>query len=459
MRLNDVLEIIDTNQQQSVTGLKELLAIPSVSTAEAYRKDIDRCARLLVKRLGDVGLSAQIKPTAGFPIVLGRSEHKAGRPTVLVYGHYDVQPPDPLDQWQSPPFEPEVRDGAIYARGAADDKGQVWAHLQAMAAWRKAGGLPVNLIVLLESEEEVGSPSLPVFLHEHRAELSADIALMSDTAQYATGIPAITYSTRGLVYIDVLLRGADHDLHSGVHGGAAPNAANSLVKLLATLHNADGTVNVPGFYDDVAPITAHERSAWQELAFDDAAYARSLGIKFSQLTGEQGYSTLERQWARPTCDINGLTAGYQGPGSKTVIGATASAKVSCRLVPNQDPQKIVDALVKALHERCDSSVTMQVTVHASAEPGLVAHDSRAIHLASEAVEIGFGVKPVLIRSGGTLPIVAMLKQELNLDALLVGFSLPDDRVHSPNEKFSLAALHQGTRTIAALYQKLSQLHR
>jgi acetylornithine deacetylase/succinyl-diaminopimelate desuccinylase-like protein len=394
-------------------------------------------------------------PTGGHPVVLAKNQHRPGRPTVLFYGHYDVQPPDPLELWTTPPFEPTVRGDALFARGAADDKGQVWAHVQATLAWQAHGGLPVNLIVLIEGEEEIGSEHLADFVRANRAALAADIAVISDTNQFARGIPAITYGLRGLVYMEVTLTGAGHDLHSGLYGGAAPNPANLLCELLATLHDQQGRVAIPGFYDQVVALTAQEREMWRKLPMDEKAFTEEL--KIAATVGEAGFSTLERIWARPTCDINGLTAGYQGPGAKTVIPSKASAKVSMRLVPNQDSIAIRDAFTKTLRDRCPAGVSIDIVCQSHTPAVLVPMHSPAMELAAEAMEIGFGIRPTLIRGGGSIPVVQLIKSILGIDTLLIGFGLPDDRVHSPNEKFDLDVLHSAARTAAALYERLARL--
>jgi acetylornithine deacetylase/succinyl-diaminopimelate desuccinylase-like protein len=454
-KLETVLRSIDSRREQTLAGLMEFLRIPSVSTKPDHAPQMVRCANWLTEQLRAAKLTAQVRSTGGHPIVLAKNEHKPGRPTVLFYGHYDVQPPEPLEKWTTAAFEPTVRNGAVYARGAVDDKGQVWANVEAVAVWQEHGGLPVNITMLIEGEEEIGSENLERFVAENRGELAADIVLVCDTGQFARGVPAITYGLRGLVYTEVFLTGPDHDLHSGMYGGAVPNPANVLCELLATLHNPDGTVNIPGFYDDVLPLSEVERKAWKKLPFDEKEMLQHLGL--SSVSGEASYSTLERRWARPTCDINGLTSGYQGHGAKTIIPSVASAKVSMRLVPNQDPLKIVTAYEKALRDRCPKNVKIEFQRHGLAGPVLVPHEGRAMQLAAESVKIGFGTAPTLIREGGSIPVVALFKTELNLDTLLVGFGLPDDRVHSPNEKFDLDALHCGTRTAAALYQKLAGL--
>jgi acetylornithine deacetylase/succinyl-diaminopimelate desuccinylase-like protein len=454
--LDEVLRSIDQSRDASLAGLLDFLRIPSVSTKPEHVPDMRRCANWLADQLRGCGLSVEVRPTKGHPVVLAKNAHHPGRPTVLFYGHYDVQPPEPLAQWVTPPFEPAVRNGAVYARGAVDDKGQVWANVQAIAAWKMvAGDVPVNLNLLIEGEEEIGSENLEKFVRENKADLKADIALICDTGQFARGKPAITYGLRGLVYCEIFITGPDHDLHSGMYGGSVPNPANVLCELLATLHNADGSVNIPGFYEDVRPLSADERDAWQQLGFDEHEFLREIAVTAG--SGEAGYTTLERQWARPTCDINGLTSGYQGHGAKTIIPSTASAKVSMRLVPDQDPLKIVAAFENTLRERAPKNVKIEFARHGLAGPVLVPRESPGMRLAAEAVKIGFGVAPTLIRGGGSIPVVALLKKELTLDSLLVGFGLPDDRVHSPNEKFDLDALYHGTRTAAALYAKLAAL--
>jgi acetylornithine deacetylase/succinyl-diaminopimelate desuccinylase-like protein len=457
--LEHVLRTIDDRKDAAVAALSEFLRIPSVSTKPEHAGDLRRCATWLADQLNAGALRAQLRETGGHPIVLAKNEHKPGRPTVLLYGHYDVQPPEPLDKWTTGPFEPTVRDGgggaAIYARGAADDKGQVWAHCEAVLAWQAHGGLPVNLTMLIEGEEEIGSENLERFVREHRDELRADVAVISDTNQFARGLPALTCGLRGLVYMEVFLTGPSHDLHSGMFGGSVPNPANVLADLLASLHDSDGRVNLPGFYDGVKPIPPLEREAWRKLPFDEKQALASLAL--TEGTGEVGYTTLERRWARPTCDVNGLTSGYQGHGAKTVIPSVASAKVSMRLVPDQDPGKIADAFERAMRERCPKNVKIEFARHGLAGPVVVPADSPAMRLATEAVREGFGVPPTLIREGGSIPVVALFKSVLDVDTLLVGFGLPDDRVHSPNEKFDLDALHKGSRTAAVLYEKLAKL--
>ena len=459
--LDKVLSAVDSRKQQSVETLKRFLSIPSVSTKPEHRPDMVRCAEWLRDQVARAGLDAKVMPTKGHPVVVAKNEHKPNRPTILFYGHYDVQPPEPLELWTTPPFEPMVRkdDGghdAVFARGAVDDKGQVWCHVEAAQCWNDvAGGLPVNVTMLIEGEEEIGSENLEKFVSENRDLLRADIAVISDTGQFARGVPAITYGLRGLCYMEIFLTGPGHDLHSGMYGGAVTNPANALCELIASLKSPDGRVNIPGYYDDVVPLSAEEKKLWQALPFEEKDYLRSLGVDVAP--GEAGFTNLERRWARPTCDVNGITTGYQGHGAKTVIPSKASAKVSMRLVPNQDPAKVRDAFIRVMRERCPKGIKIEFQNHGMAPAAIVPVDSKATRLAAEALQAGFGAKPTFMREGGSIPVVGLIKRVLAIDTLLVGFGLPDDRVHSPNEKMDLDALHRGTRTAAALYERLAQL--
>jgi acetylornithine deacetylase/succinyl-diaminopimelate desuccinylase-like protein len=458
--LDDILKTIDGRRDQSVAALKDFLSIPSVSTKPDHQQDMVRCATWLADQLRFGALDVAVMPTAGHPVVVAKNRHQPGRPTVLVYGHYDVQPPEPLEQWVSPPFQPTIRKtdagtDAIYARGAVDDKGQVWCHTEAILAWQAHGGLPVNLTFLIEGEEEIGSDHLEAFVVEHRDALKADIAVISDTNQFARGLPAITYGLRGLCYAEITITGPSHDLHSGLFGGAVPNPANILCEVIGSLHDRNGRVMIDGFYDDVVELTPAEREMWRKLPFTDEAFAQSVGIPKGN--GEAGFSALERKWARPTCDVNGITTGYQGPGAKTVIPAVASAKVSMRLVPRQDPVKIQRAFEQTIRSRCPDNVKVSFEWHGASEPVLVPIDSKATQLAAAALHRGFGVEPTFMREGGSIPVVGLIKRVLGIDTLLLGFGLPDDRVHSPNEKFDLDALFGGTRSAAALYEQLAKL--
>jgi acetylornithine deacetylase/succinyl-diaminopimelate desuccinylase-like protein len=458
--LKDVLQTIDSRKDASLAALKEFLSIPSVSTKPEHQQDMVRCANWLADQLRFGAMDVSVMPTPGHPIVVAKNKHQPGRPTVLVYGHYDVQPIEPLEEWKTPAFSPDVRKtdagtDAIYARGAADDKGQVWCHVESILAWQAHGGLPINLTLLVEGEEEIGSDNLEAFVKQHRDALKADIAVISDTNQFARGVPAITYGLRGLCYAEIFLTGPSHDLHSGLFGGAVPNPANVLCEIVASLHDRTGRVLIDGFYDDVVELTPTERATWKKLPFSEEEFARGVGI--SHGTGEAGFTSLERKWARPTCDVNGITTGYQGPGAKTVIASRASAKISMRLVPNQDPVKIQKAFEHAIRSRCPDNVKVDIKWYGASEPVLVPIDSKPTQLAAEALKIGFGKEPTFMREGGSIPVVGLIKRVLGIDTLLVGFGLPDDRVHSPNEKFELDALFGGTRTAAALYEQLAKL--
>ncbi|MDX1963320.1 MAG: dipeptidase [Pirellulales bacterium] len=438
--------------------LCELLRIPSVSAISAHAPDIQRAADWLHGYFRDLGYQSAIHATPGHPIVLARTPAVDGAITVLVYGHYDVQPPDPLGQWISPPFEPTVRQGNLFARGATDDKGQFLTHVQSAASWtRTAGAPPVNLIFLIEGEEEIGSPNLVPFLQRHASELACDVAVISDTSQFAPDLPAITYGLRGIAYYELTLTGPRQDLHSGTFGGGVTNPANVLVKILGNLHDSHGRVAIPGFYDAVVPLTDRERQEYAQLPFTDQAFFEQVGV--SGAFGEAGYTTLERRWARPTCDINGLTSGYQGEGAKTVLPARASAKFSFRLVPRQDPHALSASLREWIAEQIPAGITWELTDFHGAPGVLVSLDSPYVACAQRAIEQGFGRAPVFIREGGSIPIVGDFKEILGVDTLLLGWGQNDDNMHSPNEKFSLADYHRGIRASAALWEEFAKLPR
>ncbi len=436
--------------------LCELLRIPSVSADSRHKGDIRAAAQWVADQFRGLGMSPEICETAGHPIVYAEHCQAPGAPTVLVYGHYDVQPPDPLDLWETPPFEPTRRNGNLYARGATDDKGQMFTHVKSAEAWLKTvGKLPVNLKFLIEGEEEVGSEHLDDFIASNRAKLKADVCVISDTSQFGPGLPAITYGLRGISYFELKLQGPDRDLHSGVFGGAAVNPAGALVKMLAALVDADGRVQVPGFYDDVLPLTERERKEFAALPYDEAEFKKSIGV--SELNGEAGFTNIERRWARPTCDINGLTSGYQGEGAKTVLPAKASAKFSFRLVPNQEPGKLKTALEVMLKKLCPVGIQMELISYHGAPGVVVPLDSPYVAAAVEAVAHGFGRKPVFIREGGSIPVVSTFHDLLGVDTLLLGWGLNDDNTHSPNEKFCLADFHRGIKASAALWEQLGKL--
>ena len=435
--------------------LCELLRIPSISADSAYRDDIRRAADWVRDCFVALGLDARLEETGGCPAVFAQGPQRAGRPTVLVYGHYDVQPPDPLDEWVTPPFEPNVRNGNLHARGATDDKGQMFTHIASAEAWlRTVGELPINLKYLIEGEEEVGSEHLETFVAEHREQLACDCVVISDTAQFAAGAPAITYGLRGIAYFELTLRGPRQDLHSGVYGGAVLNPANVLSKIMAALVDDAGRVQVPGFYDDVAPFSDAEREQFAALPFDEVGWREKIGV--AALAGEEGFSTLERRWGRPSFDVNGLTSGYQGEGAKTVLPAWASAKFSFRLVPAQDPSKITTSLRQVIAELAPAGVEWELQEFHAAPGFAIPPEGPYTAAASRAIEFAFGRKPVLIREGGSIPVVTTLKQELGADSLLLGWGLDDDNTHSPNEKFCLADFHRGARASARLWAELAE---
>jgi acetylornithine deacetylase/succinyl-diaminopimelate desuccinylase-like protein len=460
--LEPVLAHVEANLDASVERWKDLLRIPSIGTDPAHRADTRRAALWLVEQLRALGFDAAARDTPGQPIVVGHhpGPAAAGAARILYYGHYDVQPTDPLELWDSPPFEPTIVAAAhgprMVARGAVDDKGQLMTWLEALRAWHDVHGtLPVAASVLVEGEEESGSPSLESFLESHRDELRADLCVVSDTNMWNIETPALATLLRGLLYTEITLSGPAHDLHSGLYGGAVPNALNVLSRILGQLHDAGGRVQVPGFYDEVEELDEDERRRLAELPFDEAAFLGSAGLTVS--TGEAGRSTLERIWTRPTCDINGLWGGYTGPGSKTVIPARAAAKVSFRLVPKQNPGKIAAGLREFLAQRTPADCRFELAIHATAAPLRIPVDSPYVAAARRALEQVFPKTPVLIGMGGSIPAVEAIRRLLDMDALLLGFGLADDRVHSPNEKFELRCFKSGIRTHARLLAELARL--
>ncbi|NOX56505.1 MAG: dipeptidase [Planctomycetes bacterium] len=446
-------KFLEENADRFLEELMDYLRIASVSADSRHRSDMQRAAKFTRDQLVQAGLDAEVVPTDGHPIVLGRSRREPDRPTVLIYGHYDVQPPEPLDEWQTPPFEPSLRDGYVYARGATDDKGQLLTHIKSVEAWtRTHGDLPVNVLFLIEGEEEVGSDNLERFLSDHCEELASDVAVISDTMQFGPDQPAITYGLRGIIACEVRLTGPNRDLHSGSFGGAVTNPATALARLLAALHDDQGRVQIPGFYDDVRPLTEQERAEWARLPFDPAAFFADLGV--TDGWGEAGYSPLERCWARPTCDVNGLVSGHTGEGPKTIVPSTAVAKISCRLVPDQNPSALLKALEQFLRARLLPGLTMEIVPHHGGQPVLFDPNSPAMHAARRAIERAFGVAPVMIREGGSIPVVASFREILGVDTLLLGWGQNTDNLHSPNERFRLIDFRRGTRASAYLWPEL-----
>ena len=435
--------------------LCEFLRIPSISADPACRGDMQQAAEWLADQFRRLRFTAEIIPTEGHPLVFAQSPNVPGAPTALVYGHYDVQPPDPLEKWTTKPFEPTKRGGNIFARGATDDKGQVFTHLKSVEAWITVEGrLPLNLKFLIEGEEEVGSMQLERYLAEHADRLACDCVVISDGSQFAPGIPAITYGLRGIAYYELHVTGPNRDLHSGSFGGSITNPANALCKIMAGLIDAKGRVTVLGFYDDVVPLSDRERQEMAALPFDEKKYFEQAGV--SGAFGEVGYTSLERRSARPTFDICGLWGGYQGEGSKTVLPSTAGAKFSFRLVPNQDPTKIFPALQNKIAKLCPPGIKLELADVHSAPGVLVPLDSPYVEAAARAIEHAFGRRPVFTREGGSIPIVTTFHERLHADALLIGWGQEDDNCHSPNEKFSLADFHRGIKASAKLWEELAK---
>ncbi len=447
---------LNEHSEAFLEELFELLRIPSVSADPAHAGDIGTAGQWVADKLAAIGIESEVFPTKGHPIVYGESPKIEGAPTVLVYGHYDVQPVDPLDQWISPPFEPEIREGRIYARGATDDKGQMLTHVFSAQAWLQAEGrLPVNLKYLIEGEEEVGSSALSTFVAENTERLACDCIVVSDSCQFGPGQPAITYGLRGIACFEIIVQGPDRDLHSGSFGGSITNPAVALSRILSGLIGDDGRVQVPGFYDDVVPLTELERSQMADLPFDEQQYLKQVGV--SDTWGEAGFTALERRWARPTFDINGLTSGYQGTGAKTIIPDRASAKISFRLVPNQSPEPIEKAFRAMVEKLALPGVKVEVQGMHGAPGLLVPLDSPYVAAASKALEQAFGRAPVMTREGGSIPVVATLHEQLHADALLLGWGQDDDNTHSPNERFLVEDFYRGIRASAKLWEEIARI--
>ncbi|MEW6282781.1 MAG: dipeptidase [Candidatus Eremiobacterota bacterium] len=447
---------LDQHRSAFLEKLQELLRIPSVSTQSQRAGDVARCAAWVEAHLGNLGLQVRTVPTEGHPAVVAHGPFREGRPRVLLYGHYDVQPADELDLWTSPPFEPRVTGDRIYARGACDNKGQFFAHVCAVETLLQAvGELPVNLSMLIEGEEEIGSPNLAGLLERLRGELAPDLAVVSDTSTSVKGIPTIHYSLRGIVVFELRLRVAHRDVHSGVYGGTLPNAVHALARMVAGLHDDRYRVTVPGFYDGVLEAEEWERDALDRLPFDEVAYRDWLGA--GELLGEHGYSTNERRWFRPTLECNGITGGYQGEGSKTIVPATASAKFSARLVADQDPSHVLACLRRWFEQNRPDWARLDFLPGDSGHPYLLRRSSaneRLFEAAREAVRSGFGVDPLFSRHGGAIPVVSDFRRVLGVDTLLLGLGNPDDGIHSPDEKFELGHFFGGIRAAAELYSRL-----
>lgn len=453
--MSNVQNFIDSNIKTFENELFDLLRIPSVSTDSRRNEDVKKAAHFLINQLQEIGLDeVTLHSTPGHPIITAEKIVDTNKPTVLIYGHYDVQPSDPDDLWKTPPFEPTVIDGRVYARGASDDKGQSYTHLKAVQAYLHSGTeLPVNVKFILEGEEEIGSPNLVPFIKEHKERLACDMVLISDTAMFGEDQPSITYGLRGLAYMEVHVTGPNRDLHSGIYGGAVDNPANVLCDILAKLKDVDGVVQVDGFYDDVAPLTDEMREAYAALPFDEAEYKEALELK--ELHGEKGYSTLERASARPTLDVNGLWSGYQGEGAKTVLPAKAGAKVSMRLVPDQDPHKIADLFAKQVKSLAPPTVEVEVKSHHGGWPVVIDLDYYGLKAAAEAFRQIYQKEVLFTREGGSIPIVADFKKVLGVNSILMGFGITQDALHSPNESFSLKDFHRGIKTSAKFLEILN----
>ena len=450
------------NEARLLDELKQFLRIPSISTLPEHKQDVAKAAEFCAEKLRLAGLeNVEIIPTGRHPLVYADWLHAPGKPTLLCYGHFDVQPPDPLELWHSPPFEPTIRNGSLYARGAADDKGQMYVHIKAIEALRAVNGtLPLNVKFLIEGEEEVGGVSVSEYVAQNPAKLKADVALISDTAMYAPGLPTIETGLRGLIYMELEATGPMRDLHSGIYGGAAPNAVFGLIELLAKVKDADGRIQVPGIYDDVAPPAPEEKQSWAGLPFDEREFLKNE-VGSTRLTGEPGFSVFERTWARPTFEVHGIAGGFTGAGSKTVIPAKAVAKCSFRLVPNQDPGKVVAAFRQFLAEHAPQGITLDLKVLGQSPGLLVNPDHPAIRVAAQALTDIFGQKTVYTRSGGSIPIVGDFAEHLHIPSILMGFGLPDDGLHSPNEKYSIDNYYKGIMAVAhflELYGQQSPAH-
>ena len=454
--MKTINEYMEANRQRFLDELFELLRFPSVSADPAYSEDVHRTAEYVAQKLKDAGAeNVEICPTAGHPIVYGEKIIGPDKPTVLVYGHYDVQPPDPLELWETPPFEPTVRDGKIFARGACDDKGQFYMHVKAFELMQATGTLSCNVKFMIEGEEEVGSDNLGVFVKANKERLAADVVLISDTAMISLDTPSLETGLRGLSYVEVEVTGPNRDLHSGVYGGAVANPVTILAQLIASLHDENNRVAIPNFYDDVVELSSTERELLNKAPFDEAAYKADLGIK--ALWGEKGYTTIERTGIRPTLELNGIWGGYIGKGAKTVLPSKANAKISMRLVPNQDPDKITVLFTKHFESIAPAYVTVKVTPHHGGQPAVTPTDSVAYRAAEKAIEEAFGKKPIPTRGGGSIPIVSLFENELGLKTVLMGFGLDSDNLHSPNEKYDIANYFKGIETIPLFHKYFAEL--
>ncbi|MGA9388803.1 MAG: dipeptidase, partial [Candidatus Sulfotelmatobacter sp.] len=450
------IDFARNNQQRFLSELKELLRIPSVSTLDEHKPDVQKAAEFVADELRRIGMeNVEVIPTKGHPLIYADWLHAAGKPTVLCYAHYDVQPPDPLDEWKTPPFEPTERNNNIYARGAVDDKGQLWMEVKALESLMKSGNgkLPINVKVLFEGEEEVGGEAIAEYVRKQKAKLKADFALVCDTELFAPNLPTLCVGLRGLVYTEIEAVGAMTDLHSGVYGGAAPNPFFALIEIISKMKDSKGHVLIPGFYKGVKAPSKDELKAWKRLPFNEETY-RKTEVGSKVLTGEPGYSVLYRTWARPTLEVHGMPGGFTAAGAKTVIPAKASAKVSMRLVPNQDPDDILEKFTKFVKKFTPKGIETKIKVHSKGPASVVGTDNPYIKAATEALHDTFKKDTVFIRSGGSIPIVNDFEQGLKIPSVMMGFGLPDDNLHAPNEKFHIPNFHHGIETICLFFEKL-----
>ena len=454
--MQSIKNYVAQNKQRFLDELFELLRFPSVSADPAYKTEVLKTADFVAQKLTDAGADkVEVCPTAGYPIVYGEKIIDPAKPTVLVYGHYDVQPADPLELWHTPPFEPTLRDEKIYARGACDDKGQFYMHVKAFELMMQTDTLPCNIKFMIEGEEEVGSNNLGLFVQANKQKLKSDVVLISDTSMLSMENPSLETGLRGLSYLEVEVVGPNRDLHSGVYGGAVANPATILCQLIASLHDEHNHITIPGFYDDVLPLSEADRAALNQAPFDLEDYKKDLGV--NDVWGEKGYTTLERTGTRPTLEVNGIWGGYTGEGAKTVLPSKASAKISMRLVPNQQSDKITQLFTDHFQKIAPAYVKVKVSAHHGGEPVVTPTDSVAYRAAQKAISESFGKEPIPTRGGGSIPIVALFEKELGIKTVLMGFGLDSDNLHSPNEKYDLANYYKGIETIPLFHKYFAEL--
>jgi acetylornithine deacetylase/succinyl-diaminopimelate desuccinylase-like protein len=456
--MQEIRSYIDEHKERFLEELFDLIRFPSVSADPKYKRDVLKTAEYVAEKLKAAGAeNVEMCPTAGYPIVYGEKIIDSSLPTVLVYGHYDVQPPDPLELWETPPFEPTVRDEKIYARGACDDKGQFYMHIKAFELMSRLGTLPCNIKFMIEGEEEVGSANLGIFVGQNKERLKADVVLISDTSMISLEHPSLETGLRGLSYVEVEVTGPNRDLHSGVYGGAVANPATILSKLIASMHDENNHITIPGFYDKVVELSAKEREDLNKAPYDEGDYKKDLGV--DELWGEKGYTTMERTGTRPTLEVNGIWGGYIGEGAKTVLPSKAFAKISMRLVPNQNSDEITNLFQAHFEKIAPKSVTVKVSPHHGGEPVVTPTDSIAYKAAQKAILQSFGKEPIPTRGGGSIPIVALFEKELGIKTVLMGFGLDSDNLHSPNEKFDIANFYKGIETIPLFHKYFAELSR